>query len=475
MQIGEFLVKLGVVTDVSKVEKFSKSLAKVGAVAGLAVGTLNTAAAAAFSFLDGEIRKTEELAKTKNGLISISKEEIALAKEYQDSTKKLTGTLDLLKNKLALGVAPQMLSITERMNGFLLSNKKLITDGLQKVVKWLFEFAEGTISVFRSLGDLIDKTVGWKNALFILIGVLALVKKATIRAFIVNPITWVMVAIAGLILLIDDLMTYMRGGKSLFGDFWDPFIKYAKIARDWWKSLSSETQGYIKTIGSVAAGLKVLTTFVPGVGKAFKFAFSMAARAVMMLSRVMITNPIIAVIMAIAAAAYYIYKNWDDLPGFFSKLWAGIVDNFLGAVKSILTFFGMTDKGADDLIKSISNTFKDVTEAVKKPFQIAFDWVRDEFGWLLDTLEDGFKKLKFWEDDDTHDGPSIGAMVGSNLAMQQAAGGSSVGGGSKVINGGDMKVDINVKDNDTAQVVKSTVERSGNKMAQANAQLAGGF
>lgn len=475
MQIGEFLVKLGVVTDVSKVEKFSKSLAKVGAVAGLAVGALNTAAAAAFSFLDGEIRKTEELAKTKNGLVSISKQELALAKEYQNSTKKLTGTLDLLKNKLALGVAPQMLSITERMNGFLLSNKKLITDGLQKVVKWLFEFAEGTINIFKSMGMLIDKTVGWKNALFILIGVLALVKKATIQAFIANPITWVMAAIAGLILLIDDLMTYMRGGKSALGDFWDPFIKYAKIVRDWWKSLSLETRSYAKNAGMVLVALKALTSFVPKVGSVFKFAFAMAAKAVLMLSRVMITNPIIAVIMAIATAAYYIYKNWDDLPGFFNGILDSIVDNFLGAVKSILTFFGMTDKGVDDLINSISNTFKDVTEAVKRPFQIAFDWVSDKFGWLLDTLEDGFKKLKFWEEDAIPDASGIGSMVGSNLSMPQAAGGSSVGGGSKVINGGDMKVDINVKDTDTAQVVKSTVERSGNKMAQANAQLAGGF
>ena len=43
------------------------------------------------------------------------------------------------------------------------------------------------------------------------------------------------------------------------------------------------------------------------------------------------------------------------------------------------------------------------------------------------------------------------------------------------INGGDMNVEIHVKDTDTAQVIKREIEHSGNKMAQYNATLAGGY
>lgn len=592
MQIGEFLVKLGAVTETAKVEQFGKSLAKVGAITTVAVGVLNTAAGAAFAFLDGQIRKAEELSKTKNGLIDITQEEIATSKAYQESTKRLSGTFDVLKAKIALGVAPQMLAITERMNAFLTSNKKLITDGLKKVVGWLFDFVDGTMSVFRSLGDLIDRTIGWKGALITLIAVLALVKKATIKAFIANPITWVVAAIAGLILLIDDLMTYMRGGKSLFGSYWDPFIKGIRTVKKWWKELSGETQGYVKTIGAVTAAVGGLIAFVPGMGKAFKFASSTAIKAIVMLTRVMITNPIIAIITAIAAAAYLIYKNWDDLPGFFKGIWDDVVRLTKAAFKAILEWFGMsseqaevtvdaigaafgliidlitypfkqawkfvsglfsiwigdskstTDKIGDtfslvvDLIKQpfkkawgfvsglfvslvgggesavdaigdafdlafslitypfkqawelikglfsiwtddskstidkIGDTFKLVTDLIKQPFKLAFDWVSEKFGFLMDAINKGIDKLKFWEDDVVTDFSASSSMMGSAIPV---VGNSTSNNSTKVINGGDQKIDIHVSDKEAAKVISNEIQRGGNKMAQANAQLAGGF
>ncbi len=54
----------------------------------------------------------------------------------------------------------------------------------------------------------------------VLVGVLAVVKRATIAAFIANPVTWVIAAIAGLLLLLDDLMVYLDGGDAQFGEFW---------------------------------------------------------------------------------------------------------------------------------------------------------------------------------------------------------------------------------------------------------------
>lgn len=484
MQIGEFLVKLGAVADTAKVEQFGKSLAKVGAVATVAVGTLNAAAGAAFAFLDGQIRKAEELAKTKNGLIDITQEEVAISKEYQESTKRLSGTFDLLKAKIALGVAPQMLAITERMNAFLMSNKKLITEGLQKVVGWLFDFVEGTMSVFRSLNDLIDKTVGWKGALLILIGVLALVKKATIAAFIANPITWVIAAIAGLILLIDDLMTYMRGGESLLGSYWDPFIKGIRAVKKWWNGLSDDSKFFFKNLMYAIAAVGIVLT----------------------------GGPIIAAILAIAGAAYLIYKNWDDLPGFFKGIWDDVVRLTKTALKSILEWFGLSSEQAElvvdaigetfsllfglitfpfkqawELIKGlfsiwtddskstidkIGDTFKLVTDLVKKPFKIAFDWVSEKFGALISFVSDGVKKLKFWEDDEVADFSASASLAGAAIP---AVGNSSSGNTTKVINGGDQKIDIHVSDKEAAKVISNEIQRGGNKMAQANAQLAGGF
>lgn len=483
MQIGEFLVKLGAVADTAKVEQFGKSLAKVGAVATVAIGTLNAAAGAAFAFLDGQIRKAEELAKTKNGLIDITQEEIAISKEYQESTKRLSGTFDVLKAKIALGVAPQMLAITERVNAFLVSNKKLITEGLQKVVSWLFDFVDGTMSVFRSISDLINKTIGWKGALLVLVGVLALVKKATIAAFITNPITWVIAAIVGLILLIDDLMTYMRGGKSLLGDYWDPFIKGIRAVKKWWNSLSDDS----------------------------KFFFKNLMYAIAAVGLVLMSGPILAAIAAIAGAAYLIYKNWDDLPGFFKGIWDDVVRLTETALKSILEWFGLSSEQAElvvdaigetfsllfglitypfkqawELIKGlfsiwtddskstidkIGDTFKLVTDLIKQPFKIAFDWVREKFGFLMDAVSKGIDKLMFWKDEAT----DFSASAGLAASAIPSIGSSAASSTTKVINGGDQKIDIHVSDREAAKVISNEIQRGGNKMAQANAQLAGGF
>ena len=510
MQIGEFLVKLGVDADTKKAEKFSQSLKKVATVATVAVGALTTMAGTAFAFFDNQIHKTEELSKTKNGLIDITQKEVALSKEYQESTKRLSSNFEMLKTKIALGVAPQMLSITERTNAFLNSNKKLITDGLQKVVRWLFNFAEGTFGVFRSLNDLITKTVGWKGALYILIGVLALVKKATIAAFIANPITWIMAAIAGLILLVDDLMTYMRGGKSMLGSYWDPFIKAVRVVNEWWNTLGDTTKEYIKTTGTVIGALAMLANYVPLVGKAFKFAFMLAGKAVLYLGRVMITNPILAIIALIAGAAYLIYKNWDDLPGFFKRTWDKVVNFTKNAWKSILMWFGMSEEQAEstvnaigeifsvvfDLItfpfkqiykfikgmfeiwgddskstvEKIGDTFMLVIDLIKYPFQVAFDWVAKKFSFVTDTISKGINKLKFWKDD-----VDFTASANMMSSAVPAVGNATSQGGNKIINGGDQKIDIHVNDTESARVISSEIQRGGNKMAQYNAQLAGGF
>ena len=61
MQIGEFLVKLGVISDVQKLEEFNESLKTVATVSATVVGARNGAAGVAFSFLDEQIKKTEEL------------------------------------------------------------------------------------------------------------------------------------------------------------------------------------------------------------------------------------------------------------------------------------------------------------------------------------------------------------------------------------------------------------------------------
>lgn len=60
--------------------------------------------------------------------------------------------------------------------------------------------------------------------------------------------------------------------------------------------------------------------------------------AFMMLGKALLANPIILIITAIAAAAYLIYKYWDDIAPFFKKLWASVSQIFSAAWDWIQSF-----------------------------------------------------------------------------------------------------------------------------------------
>lgn len=61
------------------------------------------------------------------------------------------------------------------------------------------------------------------------------------------------------------------------------------------------------------------------------------AKALFLLGRALLLNPIGLAITAIAGAAYLIYKNWDAVKTYFSSAWDEIKAGFSGGVKGILT------------------------------------------------------------------------------------------------------------------------------------------
>ncbi len=58
----------------------------------------------------------------------------------------------------------------------------------------------------------------------------------------------------------------------------------------------------------------------------------MVGKAIMFIARALIANPIGAVIMGLAGAAFLIYKYWEPISAFFQDLWAQVVDAFRAAV-----------------------------------------------------------------------------------------------------------------------------------------------
>ncbi len=102
--------------------------------------------------------------------------------------------------------------------------------------------------------------------------------------------------------------------------------------------------GLIGMTGHLIAGIAVIARLGPILRfgavlgfRALRAAAMLAGNAVLWLGRVLLiagraalTNPIVALVAAIAAAVYLIYRNWDSIGPWFQRLWASVKTYFAG-------------------------------------------------------------------------------------------------------------------------------------------------
>ena len=222
MILEEILIKIGV--DASKAAEIS------GVINNLKTGfsELNNVAVTygemMWSAFNEAIDKAQDLASQKDALFDISEKELLQAEEYKSVLSRVVLAVDTIKTKLALGLTPAVTDLISAFSDWLIANKKLIADGINIIVK----VVSNTIQVIKHFCEFLDlvitNTIGWKNAIIAFIAIWALFNSA----FLMSPVGQVIGAITVLLLLIDDLMVYLKGGKSLLGSYWQPLIDGAK-------------------------------------------------------------------------------------------------------------------------------------------------------------------------------------------------------------------------------------------------------
>lgn len=215
-------------------------------------------------------------------------------------------------------------------------------------------------------------------------------------AILANPITWIVAGITALALVIDDLITYLQGGESIIGHYWDPLINGAKVVHEWalklWetfkqtavfdnlvntfnavKDTALEVFDYIKTaVLAVWDAVVTLFGYLEGAG-AFDALMRIAGGALDVIGNGF--NVLLNIVKTVFGAIIAIFtgdtsmmsKAWEDLCGSFSKAFdsvgnfvSEVIDDILGAfravgdlVSRIFDFSGLFDKA-----KSAINSFK---------------------------------------------------------------------------------------------------------------------
>ncbi|HAS8351262.1 TPA: hypothetical protein I7721_09085 [Vibrio vulnificus] len=362
-----------------KAEEAGRSMSKlkmiavgVGAVIGFVSGKV-------LGFLDSAIAGAQNLSKEKGLLFDISKQELQQADKYQEAMKKTGLSIESIKTKIALNLVPQLTAITQKFNDWLGANKELIAAGLTKVIQWGGKFFQVIINTGRAIGKVIDNTIGWKGALALLAGAFLYLN----RAMLMNPITWVVAGIVGLMLLLDDLMVYLDGGESLFGDFWGACIGWIKDVIAWWNEFYTNNKEIIDGITGA------FVTMVDSIISVFSGLFSYFKNVLKLILGIF-TGDTDLMSEAWSGMAEDAMKVFDGLIQFFSgffdllgSLWAGLLKTVSKVWSSIMRVirrvFDWIKNGVKTAVNAVKTTLLAVVDFIAAPFRNGWNLVKKLF------------------------------------------------------------------------------------------------
>ncbi|MFC1114465.1 phage tail tape measure protein [Pasteurella multocida] len=166
-----------------------------------------------------------------------TKENAQIAADFKDSLTDLSQMIKAVGEYLSLKFAPAIQRMIERFKNWFVVNNDLIKKGLSILgdsLAWIIDFFTRTIGI---IDDLVSSTIGWENAIYLVGAALIWLSRKMLIVFATNPIMWVIAAITGLFLLVDNFLSFLRGEESLFGEFWGKCVAGIKWANKKWKEL----------------------------------------------------------------------------------------------------------------------------------------------------------------------------------------------------------------------------------------------
>ena len=341
----------------------------------------------------GAYNKTlEETRLKKAQLQRVTKDDIEFYKKSREALVKFNISLADFSAAVMRSIMPAM----EKMLGW-----------LDKLTSWVSRNPDNIIRFLKILGTVVGTVL-----------IPVFVRWAAV--LLANPITWIVGLVLALALAIDDLVVYLKGGRSSLDALW----KSMGLVKGDTETLN-RLMGWLKDTGlSLAKALGVLLTgftafkVVTGIINGIKIAWTAFTASVW-------ANPLVLALGLVALAAWMLYRNWDDVCSGAQALAEDIADFFTGWGRGIADgFFALADDIGDawdsvtdffaGLIADASSSLSDfgtlcsdkasaAGDAIGTAFSTALDAVggvwqgmKDGAGAVVDDIETAFSGLTSW-------------------------------------------------------------------------------
>ena len=296
-------------------------------------------------------QKLEEWRYKRAMLARVTREDIDLYKKCREGVVKFNIAMADLSAKIVREFHPAI---------------KMGVDILNRFSGWVKENEHNIVRFFMVAAGVI-------TAVFLP----ALVKMGL--ALLWNPLTGLIIALGVLILVLDDLITYARGGRTVFAEFWAKFgtpeeVKQKLIAflEKCKKLLADYLPLIVKIVGallglSAARGVfYLIEKALGGVGKAL----GVVGKVLWILLR----HPALLFLMF---AAYFIYQRWD-----------GMVEGMKALIADLISVWKKAVDWLANYIAAVVDGWTALTDKCKSIYSGMVDWTADYIGRIAQGWKD---------------------------------------------------------------------------------------
>ena len=297
--------------------------------------------------------KMEEWRKKRNMLARVNKEDIELYKKIREGMFKFNEAMANVSATIMRSISPAI---------------KFLVGLLDKFSNWLNANQNNIVRFIKILAVTISVAL-----------IPSLIRMG--KALLMNPLTWIIATLGVLVLIIDDLITYINGGDSALSGLWSQFGTGEEIG----KALNSTLQNLMailsvigKPLAVLASGFgafKIVQTVIGGVVKGI-YAMRTALT-------VLTAHPIVAFLTLIIGLIMWLVDAFNRAGGDWSK----VFDIMAQDVIDFLNLFG----GLGDKLKEY---FVYLFAFISNIFNSFKDYFLNVFSILTDSNLSFFEKVK---------------------------------------------------------------------------------